>query len=52
MLAEAAANTVQPPINPNSAAVKAAAAAGLDVQLLYDYRCGRSSNISSTHRGC
>lgn len=38
MLAEAAANTVQPPIDPNSKAVKAAGAAGLDVQLLYDYR--------------
>jgi len=38
MLAEAAANTVRPPLNPNSPAVQAAAAAGLDPQLLYDYR--------------
>jgi hypothetical protein len=38
MLSVAAANTVRPPINPNSPAVKAAADAGLDVQLLYDYR--------------
>jgi hypothetical protein len=39
MLSEAAANMVRPPINLNSPAVKAVAAAGLDVQLLYDYRC-------------
>lgn len=38
MLSEAAANTVRPPLNLNSPAVKAVAAAGLDVQLLYDYR--------------
>lgn len=39
MLSEAAANMVRPPTNLNSPAVKAVAAAGLDVQLLYDYRC-------------
>lgn len=38
MLAEAAANTVRSPVNPDSPAVKAAEAAGLDPQLLYDYR--------------
>lgn len=38
MLSEAAARTVRPPLNPDSPAVVAVTAAGLDARLLYDYR--------------
>jgi hypothetical protein len=39
VLAQAAANTVRPALNTRSSAYAAAVAAGLDPQLLYDYRC-------------
>jgi hypothetical protein len=50
VMAEAAARTVRPPLPPRSPAVRAAVLAGLDPQLLYDYRC-RLLNMTKAHYG-
>jgi hypothetical protein len=50
VLAQAAANTVRPALNTRGAAYAAAVAAGLDPQLLYDYRC-RVLNMVKAHYG-
>lgn len=50
MLAQAAANTVRPGLNRSSPAYAAALDAGLDPQLLYDYRC-RVLNMVKAHYG-
>ncbi|WIA41790.1 hypothetical protein OEZ86_009122 [Tetradesmus obliquus] len=48
VLAQAAANTVRPALNTRGSAYAAAVAAGLDPQLLYDYRC-RVLNMVKAH---
>jgi hypothetical protein len=50
VLAQAAANTVRPALNTRGSAYAAAVAAGLDPQLLYDYRC-RVLNMVKAHYG-
>lgn len=50
VLAQAAANTVRPAFNTRGSAYAAAVAAGLDPQLLYDYRC-RVLNMVKAHYG-
>jgi hypothetical protein len=50
VLAQAAANTVRPALDTRGAAYAAAVAAGLDPQLLYDYRC-RMLNMVKAHYG-
>eukprot|EP00775_Hariotina_reticulata_P012274 gene12274-12411_t len=48
VIAQAEASTVRPPIDCNTPEAKAAVAAGLDPQILYDYRC-RVLNMVKAH---
>lgn len=50
VLAQAAANTVRPALNPSGPAYQTAVANGLDPQLLYDYRC-RVLHMVKAHYG-
>jgi hypothetical protein len=50
VIAQAEANTIRPPINLNAPEALATVAAGLDPQVMYDYRC-RVLNMVKAHYG-